>query len=181
LIFRPGLIGGPGDASDRSGAWIARSAEAPTTPLLVPESPSSFVQVLDVRDLAAFIISALAESQTGTFNTVGEETPFSDFVETSRYLGGHVGDVRYVPRSQLQGFGIGEWAGPDSFACFVADPEMAGWGRVDGRKAKGAGLRLRSLEATLSDTLEDERARGLGRRRRAGLSLHREQEVLSNL
>jgi len=181
LMLRPGLIGGPGDVSDRSGAWIARCAEAPTSPLLVPESPSSFVQVLDVRDLAKFIVSALCEDQTGIFNTVGEETSFSHFVEASRRLGGHVGEVRRAPWGRLQEFGVSEWAGPDSFACFVADPDMAGWGRVDGRGAKAAGLTLRPLEATLRDTLKDERSRGLDRPRRAGLSLDREQELLSLL
>jgi nucleoside-diphosphate-sugar epimerase len=179
LIVRPGLIGGPGDVSDRSGAWVARAAAGPTAPLLIPERGACHVQVLDVRDLATFVITALETDQTGVCNAVGTTTPFHDFVELSRRIGGHHADQVEVPWVWLSERGVTQWAGPDSLACFVADSDMAGWGRVNGNGAVERGLTVRSLEETLTDSLSDERTRGLTRPRRAGLSLEREHELLA--
>jgi nucleoside-diphosphate-sugar epimerase len=180
-VVRPGLIGGPGDQSDRSGAWVARAAAAPLAPLLAPRGEKSFVQVLDVRDLAQFVVTALEREVRGTFNAVGDVRAFDAFIEESRRVGGHEGEVRFVDWSWLEERGINQWAGPESMACFVADLDMAGWGRVNGAQALSHGLKLRPLNETLADTLSDERQRGLDRPRRAGLSRERELQLLREL
>ncbi len=180
-IVRPGLIGGPGDLSDRSGAWVARCAAAPTAPLLVPSAGQCHVQVIDVRDLAAFIVAALEAGHTGTYNTTGVATSFASFVDSCRRIGGHHGEVREVSWQWLEERGINQWAGPDSMACFVDDSDMVGWGQVNSDLALAHGLMRRPLATTLADTLVDEKERGSGRSRRAGLSRLREEELLAEL
>ncbi len=58
LIVRAGLIGGPGDRSDRLGHYAARFALAGAEPVLVPDVADQPMQVIDVRDLAEWIVAS---------------------------------------------------------------------------------------------------------------------------
>lgn len=182
VIARAGLIGGPGDMSDRPGAWVARAARAPEEPLLVPDTPDLATSVIDVRDLAAWLVECAETGKTGTFDTAGPVVPFGEWIELVRSVGGHTGPVVLAPKEWLEEQKVEQYMGPESIAMWLTEPGYEGWSSRSGAAAAEAGLKHRPRREFLEDTLAWERELGLDRRdRKAGLSPEREQELIKSL
>ena len=181
VIARAGLIGGPGDKSDRAGAWVARAARAPEVPLLVPDTPEQATSVIDVRDLASWLLDCAEKGTTGIFDTVGPVVPFGEWIELARSVGGHTGPIVLAPREWLEEQKVEQYMGPDSLAMWLTEPGYEGWSNRSGQAAIATGLKHRSRESFLADTLAWEREVGLDRERKAGLSPRRERELIAAL
>ena len=175
-ICRAGLIGGPGDSSDRYGYWPARFARD-QEPVLIPDIPSDATQVIDVRDLAAWVLAAAGTGVTGALNAVGDIVPFAAYLEEARQLTDGDADVVAIPGEWLAEHGANYWAGPDSLPLWLP-PGQDGFLTRSSDAARAAGLQIRPWMDTLRDTLADERVRGLGRERKAGLSPETERRLL---
>lgn len=175
-LCRAGLIGGPGDRSDRYGYWPARFARD-SGPVLAPDIPADPTQIIDVRDLAAWVLAAAETGVTGALNAVGDPVPFADYLEAARRLAGGSAEVVAVPAGWLAAQGANYWAGPDSLPLWLP-PGHDGFAARSNTAARAAGLQLRPWTDTLRDTLADERNRGLGRDRKAGLSPETERRLL---
>lgn len=171
LVARSGLVAGPGDHTDRTGYWPVRFAHPATEDgaVLVPDSPLG-TQVLDVRDLAAWLLGCVERAATGVVNASGPVLPLGEHLETARRVAGHTGELVRVSQEWLAEHGVGPWSGERSLPLWLPLPEYAGMMTRSTVAAQALGLQARPLAQTLEDTLAWEVSQGPGRPRRAGLS-----------
>ena len=175
LIARPGLIAGPGDPSDRLGYWPARLHRGGV--VLAPTMAGRYVQVIDVADLAAWIVRAGRSEVTGIVNAVGESCSLESFFAMTNSITGFTGEVVTVDDPWLLDRGVHYWAGPRSLPLWIPVSD-AGFAQRSNFAYHAAGGASRSLHDTITRVLADERARGVHRQRRSGLTAEEEADLL---
>lgn len=147
FICRAGLIVGPEDPSGRFEYWVRRAARGGE--ILAPGTPDDLVQVIDVRDLAAWIVGAAERGLAGTYDGIGVP------VSRRQFLADVVGEdasLTYVPQEFLGEHEVAPWSGPRSLPLWLPVPEYAGFMSRDVTPSLTAGLRTRALAATARDT-----------------------------
>ena len=171
-MVRPGLIVGPRDSSDRFTYWCRRVAEGGE--VLAPGDPGRRVQLIDVRDLAGWMLWMVEDRRTGVYNATGpaEGLTMGGMLEEIRDAA--ASDARFVWASEefLIGAGVEPW---QDLPIWLPE-EMAGMLDVDVGRAVGDGLAFRPLAETVRDTLawdgdrgEPELEAGMTRERERGL------------
>ena len=111
---------------------------------------------------------------------MGDIVPFAAYLEESRQLADGDAEVVAAPGDWLAEHGANYWAGPDSLPSGCR-PDHDGFLTRSNDAAREAGLQIRPWMDTLRDTLADERGRGLGRERKAGLSPETERRLLARV
>lgn len=177
LLVRPGLIVGDGDPSDRFGYWAAAFLRALDEPVLLPPLEGRTTQVIDVEDVAAFVVSATV---TGAVNAIGDVRDLEDVLRTVRAATGHAGPVVVGTEERLVAEGVAYWAGPRSLPLWLP-PEMRGFMTRSNARYRRSGGPLRPLDETVEHVVADERERGVDRERRAGLTRTEERALLDAL
>ena len=130
LVARAGLIGGPGDASDRFGYWVSRFALARQRgdgPVLSPPTTDRWTQVIDVDDLATWLAAAGHAGQHDTVNATGDPCPLQQTLELAAQVAGYRGEVVTASDDWLLDHHVTYWAGPRSLPLWlpVADAAAA--------------------------------------------------------
>lgn len=177
FIVRPGLIIGDGDTSDRYGYWPARLHRGGA--VLVPKTLDAPVQLVDVVDLAAWIVEAASQRLAGVFDAVSRPLPFSEMLaRTAAGVDAPPHELVPVSPSWLDERGVRPWSGPRSLPLWVP-AEYTGFMAHDVSASLAAGLKTRPLEQTAAAALAHERTLGLDREREAGLTMTEEAELLA--
>ncbi|HEV2783424.1 MAG TPA: NAD-dependent epimerase/dehydratase family protein [Actinophytocola sp.] len=178
FVVRPGLITGPGDDHDRFGYWPARFSRGGR--VLAPDVPDQPMQYIDVRDLAAWILDAAEHDLAGTFDAIGPSVPLPTLLRDMADIVGEDVEFVWATPDQLTAANVDTWAGPRSLP-FWLPPTHFGMAGRDPQPSLDAGLHIRPLEDAVRAALEHERALGLDRERKAGLTLAEEAEIIAAL
>jgi 2'-hydroxyisoflavone reductase len=160
LIIRPNYIVGPGDTSDRFTYWPVRVARGGEIP--VPGKKGDFVQYIDVRDLAEFMVTLMDGKSNGTFNVAGPaaKQTFEQFLEGIRPLAKTpvtytwMDDYEWLKAFPLRKNANGTMSGYTYNVPWVLpEGDELGHQQISNRKAIAAGLRFRPLLTTARDTI----------------------------
>ncbi|MFL6170659.1 MAG: NAD-dependent epimerase/dehydratase family protein [Ornithinibacter sp.] len=174
-IVRSGLIGGPGDWSGRTGYWPWRFAHPVGDRVVVPDELDFPCAIIDVRDLAGWLVTVAETRLDGTFNATGPTTSLGEVLGVAAEVAGSRTQPLPVGRDVLAELGVGAWMGPASLPLWIDDVEWRGFATLDTSRARAAGLVTRPLDETLRDTLAFEEVRT--EPRRAGLTDDDERRV----
>jgi 2'-hydroxyisoflavone reductase len=183
-IIRPTYIAGPGDHTDRFTYWPVRVSKGGQ--MLAPGTPSDPFQYIDVRDLAGFIRTCVEKDVNGKFNLCGPQgavTMGSLLDEAKRITKADTTFVWATPEFLEAHEIIGEKA-KGNFMPIWQPPkgEQAGLLLVSPARAVKKGLKFRSLETTIRDTLEWQKSRPEDKQvLKAGLTAEKEGELLAKL
>lgn len=177
LIIRPGLIVGPYDQSDRFTYWPSRFARGGK--VLVPDRLDRLIQFIDVRDLAAFVLTLSEAQARGIYIATGPEERLSlgNFFDACEQIAGTYCQVVRVEEAALEKAGVAPWTELPLWVP-ASKRNFAGVMRLDRSKAVDAGLACRRIGGTIADTLKWDQTRDPSAPRLAGLSEEREAALL---
>jgi 2'-hydroxyisoflavone reductase len=149
-IVRPTYVVGPDDYTWRFPYWVARIARGGD--VLAPGPASSPSQIIDVRDMAAWMVGLLENRESGPFHAVGPSASFTwgEQLETIVSSVGPAGttltwvDDTFLLEAKLDDSALPLWPGADpDVLMMTADPAAA----------LATGMVIRPLGETVRDTL----------------------------
>jgi nucleoside-diphosphate-sugar epimerase len=174
FVCRAGLIAGPEDPTGRFTYWPTRLSRGGE--VLAPGMPEDAVQFIDVRDLARWIVHAAETRLIGVYDGIGPTQSRGAVLAECLAAVGSSATLTWVDRAFLEAHDVRRWAGPRSLPLWLPLPEYGGFATRDTGPAREAGLTLRPVAETASDTLDWWRAHG---GKVDGLTIEEEQDVLA--
>jgi 2'-hydroxyisoflavone reductase len=181
---RAGLLVGPHDNVFRLPWWVRRIAHGGD--VLAPGDPQRTVQVIDVRDLAAWFLDLADERRAGVFNATSPpgRTTMREVLEAAIAATGSDARLAWVADDALVEAGVEPWM---ELPLWIPERDGAGTWQVDAARAEAAGLRPRPVAETVADVWAWLRAGGpdaegpdwLSPHAPQGLAPERERELLA--
>jgi len=147
-IIRPGYIVGPDDPTGRFTYWPVRFDKGGE--LAVPGAPSDPVEIIDVRDLAAWLVHLVEQGTTGVFNACGPDKrlAWGSLVADFQKAGNPNAKPIWIPAefmAKQEGIEFPIWA------PYLG--ETKGFHTWSNARAVKAGLKFRPALDTVKDTL----------------------------
>jgi 2'-hydroxyisoflavone reductase len=147
-IVRPGYIVGPDDPTGRFTYWPARFDKGGE--IAVPGAPTDPFQVIDVRDLAEWLVLMVENQTFGKFNAIGPEKTMTwgSVVAACQKATKTASSITWIPSEFM--------AKNDSIEFPIWAPyfgETKGFHTWKNNRAVKAGLRFRPIDVTVAETL----------------------------
>lgn len=144
-IVRPCPISGPRDPSLSLHYWLSRLAKDER--MAAPGDGSDPVQLVDVRDVADWIVSNVEAARFGPYNLCGIPASFKTFLAQCRDAIHGSARVVWMDRAFLERYGVKAFGGNMPFWS----PDTPAFEQVSSSKARRAGWSTRSLTETARD------------------------------
>ena len=182
---RAGLIVGPHDNTWRLPWWVQRVAEGGD--VLAPGDPERTVQLIDARDLAAWMLDLGERGTGGAFCATAPPgvTTMREVLEAAAAASGSEARLRWAPDALLRDSGLEPWT---EIPLWLPEDEFPATWQVGTGAAEAAGLALRPVHESVADVwawVRDGGAAELhdwGQEARAtGIPPERERELLARL
>jgi 2'-hydroxyisoflavone reductase len=182
LAARAGVIVGPHENVGRLPRWLHRLAEGGD--VLAPGPPDAPIQLIDARDLAAWMLDMAAAGRAGAYNAIAPpgSASWGELLEAARAVTGGRAELRWADPAWVEARVEEPWTELPLWPI----PSLPGLYGMAGARAAAAGLAPRPLGETVADTwawlgaggtLDDWRAEV----RASGLSGEAERELLAAL
>jgi 2'-hydroxyisoflavone reductase len=154
---RAGLICGPHDNVFRLPWWVRRIAAGGRVP--APGDPEQPVQLVDARDLAAFLLELAERRIAGAFNgtaPAGRQT-MDEVLSAAVAATGSGAELVWIPDARLQDLAVEPWT---ELPLWIPVGEFPGTWAIGTERAQATGLRCRPIADTVGDVWEWLRAGG---------------------
>jgi 2'-hydroxyisoflavone reductase len=151
-IVRPGPIKGDRDTTPDLLAWLRRAQSGGTH--IGPGTGEDHVQMVDVKDVARFLVLVIERSIFGTFNLTGTPMSFHDFLARTVAVTRSSTEFVWVSQEFLHQHGLD----PDpsylgKFPFWHPEPERRGFFQISSQKAFDAGWTQRPFTETALEYL----------------------------
>lgn len=179
-VLRPGLIVGPGDLLPRFTYWPVRMQDGGE--VLAPGTSQDPIQIIDVRDLAEWMVRCLENGTTGVYDALGPEAgklTMGSMLDGCRLAAQTDAKLTWVNDAFLEAHSVSAWG--DLPVWVSPRGDGAGFHTRDISRSVKAGLEFRPVARTAADTLEWYNSLDAGDplRRTMGWSREREAAVLA--
>jgi len=148
LLARAGVIAGPHENIGRLPWWLRRMAAGGE--VAAPGPPEARLQLIDARDLAAWMLDMAEGARAGAYNAIAPpgSTVWGELLGAAREVTGGTARLRWVDAARVER----EVAEPWDALPLWPIPSLPGLYGMSGARAAAAGLAPRPLRDTVADT-----------------------------